>query len=322
MRALPTLRQLRYLVTVSETLHFGQAAERCHVTQSTLSAGIADLEGLLGVVLLERKSRRKVLLTPLGEDIVRRARAILADAEALLDAAQAGAHPLAGELRLGVIPTIGPYTLPRALPAVRRAYPDLRLYLREEQTARILEDLGAGRLDCGVLALPFELGDLEVMPLWKEDVVVALPATHPLAVGSGRVKNDDLARMDLLLLEDGHCLRGHALQACRLGGREDNEAFQATSLSTLVQMVAGGLGVTLLPRSAVPVEVSSGAGVVVREVADADAARTAALVWRPGSPRARDFRLLGEVLRGAAPDGAMPVGAGKTMTTAKKEQTA
>lgn len=307
MRALPTLRQLRYLVTVAETLHFGQAAEQCHVTQSTLSAGIADLEALLGVVLLERKSRRKVLLTPLGEDLVRRARSILADAEALADAAQAGTHPLAGDLRLGVIPTIGPYALPRALPAVRRAYPDLRLYLREEQTARILDDLAAGRLDCGVLALPFDIGDLEIMPLWQEDVVVALPTTHPLAKGSARLTNDDLSKVELLLLEDGHCLRGHALQACRLDGREDNEAFQATSLNTLVQMVANGLGVTLLPRSAVPVEVAAGLGVAVREVEGADAARTAALVWRPGSPRARDFRLLGEVLRSAAPAGTVTV---------------
>ncbi|MFA7431512.1 MAG: hydrogen peroxide-inducible genes activator [Rhodospirillaceae bacterium] len=307
MRALPTLRQLRYLVTVADTLHFGQAAEVCNVTQSTLSAGIADLEALLGIVLLERKSRRKVLLTPLGEDLVRRARSILADAEALLDAAQAGGHPLAGDLRLGVIPTIGPYVLPRALPAVRRAYPDLRMYLREEQTARILDDLSAGRLDCGVLALPFDVGDLEVMPLWQEDIVVVLPTGHPLAQGTGRLSNEDLSRTELLLLEDGHCLRGHALQACRLGGPEENEAFQATSLSTLVQMVASGLGVTLLPRSAVPVEVANGSGVVVREVQGAAAARTAALVWRPGSPRSRDFRLLGEVLRGAAPSGTVPV---------------
>lgn len=314
MRALPTLRQLRYLVTVAETLHFGQAADRCHVTQSTLSAGIADLEDLLGVVLLERRSRRKVLLTPLGEDLVRRAKAILAEAEALLDAAQAGGNPLAGELRLGVIPTIGPYALPRALPAVRRAYPGLRLYLREEQTARILDDLTGGRLDCGLLALPFDVGDLEVMPLWREDVVVALPATHPLAARPGPVEAADLAEVELLMLEDGHCLRGHALQACRLKGPEDNEAFQATSLNTLVQMVASGLGVTLLPRSAVPVEVAAGTGVRVRDIAGASAARVGALVWRPGSPRVRDFRLLGEVLRAAAPSGTVPVEQPETAT--------
>lgn len=302
MKVLPTLRQLRYLVTVAETLHFGRAAEACHVTQSTLSAGIADLEALLGVVLLERKSRRRVLLTPLGEDLVRRARAILADAEALVDVAQAGNNPLAGDLRLGVIPTIGPYALPRALPTVRRAYPDLRLYLREEQTARILEDLSAGRLDAGLLALPFDIGDLAVQELWREDVVVTLPEGHPLA-RRRRVREEDLASAELLLLEDGHCLRGHALQACRLGAPARNEAFQATSLNTLVQMVANGLGVTLLPRSAVPVEVAANTGVVVREVEDARPARTAALVWRPASPRERDFRLLGEALRMTPPAG-------------------
>jgi LysR family hydrogen peroxide-inducible transcriptional activator len=145
------------------------------------------------------------------------------------------------------------------------------------------------------------------MPLWQEDIVVVLPVGHPLTQGTNRLSNEDLSRTELLLLEDGHCLRGHALQACRLGGPETNEAFQATSLSTLVQMVASGLGVTLLPRSAVPVEVANGAGVVVREVQGSAAARTAALVWRPGSPRARDFRLLGEVLRGAAPAGTVTV---------------
>lgn len=304
---LPTLRQLRYLVTVAETLHFGKAAEACHVTQSTLSAGIRDLEDLLGVVLIERTSRRKVVLTPLGEDLVARAREILADAEALVAAARAGAEPLAGDLRLGVIPTIGPYVLPRAIPEVRRAYPDLRLYLREEQTARLLEDLDAGRIDAGLLALPYDIGDLAVRELWQEDVVVALPAGHALARAKA-ISDGALEGADLLMLEDGHCLRGHALQACGLRKPRDNEVFQATSLNTLVQMVASGLGVTLLPRSAVGAEVPSGTGVVVRELENAHPARTIALVWRRANPRARDFHLLADILRTHAPPGVVPVG--------------
>lgn len=306
MRPMPTLRQLRYLVTVAETLHFGQAAERCFVTQSTLSAGVQELESLLGVVLIERNARRRVVMTPLGLDIVSRAHRLLADAEALVDAAHAGNEPLAGDLRLGVIPTIGPYILPRALPAARRAYPDLRLFLREEQTGRLLEDLDAGRIDVGLLALPFDTGDLTTMELWREDVVVALPEGHRLTRKT-TITDNDLGGSDLLMLEDGHCLRGHALQACGLRKPRENEAFQATSLSTLVQMVANGLGITLLPRSAVPVEVGEGNGVVVRELSEAQPARTVALVWRPSSPRGRDFRLLGDMLRATAPPGVTAV---------------
>lgn len=306
MRPLPTLRQLRYLVTVAETLHFGQAAERCFVTQSTLSAGIQELEALLGVVLIERNARRRVVMTPLGLDIVARARRLLADAEALTDAARAGNEPLAGDLRMGVIPTIGPYVLPRALPAARRAYPDLRLFLREEQTSRLLDDLEAGRIDVGLLALPYDTGDLAVMELWREDVVVALPEAHPLTARRS-ISESDLDDADLLMLEDGHCLRDHALQACGLRKPRENEAFQATSLNTLVQMVANGLGITLVPRSAVPVEVGQGSGVVLRELTEKRPARSVALVWRPASPRGRDFALLGDLLRANAPAGVLAV---------------
>ncbi|GAB3116025.1 LysR substrate-binding domain-containing protein [Novispirillum itersonii subsp. nipponicum] len=306
MRPLPTLRQLRYLVTVAETLHFGKAAEKCFVTQSTLSAGIQDLEDLLGVTLIERQSRRKVVITPLGDDIIQRARKLLTDAEALSDAARAGADPLAGDLRLGVIPTIGPYVLPGVMPAARRAYPDLRLFLREEQSARLLSDLDAGRVDAGLLALPYETGDLVVHPLWREDVVALLPQGHPLA-DQPRLYDRDLLGVDLLMLEDGHCLRDHALQACGLRGPRENEAFQATSVRTLVQMVANGLGVTLLPRSALPVEISDGAPVVIRPLDGAVPARTIALVWRRASPRGRDFRLLGDLLIANAPAGMLPL---------------
>ncbi|SOD89845.1 hydrogen peroxide-inducible genes activator [Caenispirillum bisanense] len=305
MKPLPTLRQLRYLVTVAETLHFGRAADSCLVTQSTLSAGIQELENLLRVRLLERRTKRQVVLTPLGEEIVARARRILADAEALVDAAAVAAEPLSGPLRLGVIPTIGPYVLPRALPAVRETYPDLKLFLREDQTARLLEQLSDGRLDVALLALPYATGDLETLPLWDEDVVVAAPADHPFAA-LDRVPEEALAGEDVLMLEDGHCLREHSLQACSLTRRPGaNESFQATSLNTLVQMVGNGLGVTLLPRSAVPVEVGRGAPVVVRELEAARAARTVALCWRPGAARRRDFSLLAALLKRHAPEKAV-----------------
>lgn len=306
MRPLPTLRQLRYLVTVAETLHFGKAADLCFVTQSTLSAGIQELETLLGVTLIERQSRRKVVLTPLGGELVERARAILADSEALVDAAQAGTHPLVGDLRLGVIPTIGPYVLPKVLSIARRSYPNLKLYLREEQTARVLDDLAAGRIDCGLIALPFDTGDLTVRELWREDVVAVIPADHPLAA-KGALGDEDLASAELMMLEDGHCLRDHALQACGLRKPRDNEAFQATSLGTLVQMVGSGLGITLIPRTAIPVEVNHDLPVVVRDLAGFRPARTLAMVWRPANPRGRDFGLLSDMILSNPPAGILPI---------------
>lgn len=302
MRALPSPRQLRYLVTVSQTLHFGQAAERCNVTQSTLSAGIRELETLLGVVLIERQARRRVLITPVGQEIVDRAERVLADTEALVDVAAASARPLSGLLRLGVIPTIGPYLLPGILPTLRQRFPDLRLYLRETLTDDLLTHLSAGRLDVALLAVPFDLRGMDCVPLGEEGVVVALPADHPLAHKTA-ITEADLADAPLLMLEDGHCLRGHALAACHLTGQDRNrsrggtEAFQATSLVMLTQMVAAGLGLTLLPEMAVPREIPENSGVVVRPLADARPARTLALAWRPGAAREADYRLLAEVIR-------------------------
>ncbi|EKV32693.1 Hydrogen peroxidase [Caenispirillum salinarum AK4] len=305
MKTLPTLRQLRYLVSVADHLHFGRAAESCAVTQSTLSAGIQELEALLRVQLLERRTKRQVVVTPLGEEIVARARRLLADAEALMDSAAAAAEPLSGPLRLGVIPTIGPYVLPQALPAVREAYPDLKLFLREDQTARLLDLLAEGRLDVALLALPYDVGEMRTLALWDEDVVVAAPAGHAFAA-LDRVPEDALAAEEVLMLEDGHCLREHSLQACALTRRPaGNESFQATSLNTLVQMVANGLGVTLLPRSAVPVEAGAARGVIVRDLTVSRPARTVALVWRPAAARQRDVALLGRLLQDHAPDGAV-----------------
>ncbi|SDD98682.1 LysR substrate-binding domain-containing protein [Rhodospira trueperi] len=296
MRALPSPRQLRYLVTVAETLHFGQAADRCNVTQSTLSAGIRELETLLGVTLIERQSRRRVVMTPVGHEIVARARHLLMEAETLVDVAAARTKPLSGLLRLGVIPTIGPYLLPAALPALRRQYPDLRLYLHEALTDTLLERLAVGRLDAVLVATPFDLRGMVSLDLGEEDVVAALPADHPLAARD-TVCEADLADETLLMLEDGHCLRDHALSACHLDRGRADTRFQATSVSTLTQMVAAGLGVTLLPRMAVAREVPPKGGVVVRNLAEARPARTLVLAWRPGAAREPDFRLLGELLR-------------------------
>ncbi|GEO80371.1 LysR substrate-binding domain-containing protein [Pararhodospirillum oryzae] len=294
-KALPTLRQLRYLVAVSDTRHFGRAAETCAVTQSTLSAGVQELETLLGVRLIERRSRRQVVFTPLGEDLAQRARALLADAEALVDTAQAGTRPLTGELHLGVIPTIGPYVLPSLIPTVRTAYPDLRLFLREETSASLLARLHAGRLDVALMALPYAIGDLPRLELVSEPVVLALPEGHPLSA-LPEVPLEALSDETLLMLEDGHCLREHAMEACRLTRSRQNEAFQATSLATLARMVAGGVGLTLIPALAVPEEARPGSGITVRPVADTASARTLALLWRPGSPRARDYALLGAAI--------------------------
>ncbi len=296
MKLIPTLRQLHYLVAVADLRHFGRAAESCFVTQSTLSSGIQDLESVLDCQLIERGTRRQVMLTPLGEDIVERARALLRDAEALAEVAESGRRPLAGRLRLGVIPTIGPYFLPRALPEVRDAYPDLKLYLREDQSARLLDGLRAGRLDCAILATPYDLGDLASLPLGEDELLVAIPAAHPLAAAE-TIAPERLESEEMLMLEDGHCLRDHALGACAGHPLRTNEAVQATSLNTLVQMVANGLGLTLIPAMAVPTEAHDGSGVVARHFVAPRPSRGVALVWRASSPRRKEYELLGEVLR-------------------------
>ncbi len=292
---LPRLRQLAYLVALDEHRHFGRAAESCHVTQSTLSAGLQDLESLLGAVLVER-TRRRVMMTPLGEEVAHRARRLLRDAGDIVELAQARAAPLTGPLRLGAIPTVGPFLLPRALPALRRAHPGLKLYLREALTARLLEALGAGDLDAALIALPYPLDNLAQAEIGRDDFVLVCPPDHPLATG-GAVPLDAVARQDLLLLEEGHCLREHALSACRLDPRRHNAAFSGTSLPTLVQMVANGIGVTLLPRLALAAGLLRGTGLVARPLAGGAPPRRLALVWRHSAPRADDFEALAAFLR-------------------------
>lgn len=294
MRPLPTLRQLRYLTALAEHLHFGRAAESCLATQSTLSAGLQELETILGVTLVER-TKRKVMLTPLGEQVVARARVVLRGAEDIADLAAASTEALSGPLRLGVIPTIAPYLLPHALPSLRQRYPALRLFLREDLTARLLDRLATGDLDAALIALPWVSPEIETMHINDDGFMLACPPDHPLALRPD-LSASDLIGQDLLLLEEGHCLRDHALSACHLPGPAKGEGVLGTSLATLVQMVANGLGVTLLPEMAVKSGVLAGTGVVTRPLRDAGS-RGIGLAWRPSSPRKAEFRLLGEALK-------------------------
>jgi LysR family hydrogen peroxide-inducible transcriptional activator len=290
---LPSLRHLRYFVSLADELHFGRAAERCNVTQSTLSKGLQELEGALGASLAER-TKRRVILTPLGREIAERGRRLLREAEALVDAARASAATLAGELRLGVIPTVGPYLLPRALPLLRRSFPDLRLYLREDLTESLLQGLDDGRLDAAIVALPFPIGDLGRADLFDDGYVLACARGHPLA-NLPQATGEDLAGRPMMLLERGHCLQRHALSA--FGGSEISEdrSFAATSLPTLVAMVEEGLGITLLPELAVEAGIAEGLEIAIVP-APAAAPRKVALVWRRSSSRERDFRLLADAL--------------------------
>ncbi|MDO8607108.1 MAG: hydrogen peroxide-inducible genes activator [Phaeospirillum sp.] len=290
---LPTLRQLRYLVALAEHRHFGRAAEACLATQSTLSAGLQELEALLGAALVER-TKRKVLMTPLGEAVVARACDVLRGAEDIADLVRAAGQPLAGPLRLGVIPTIAPFLLPKVLPELRRRYPDLRLVLREDLTARLLDRLAAAELDAALLALPYDAPDMEMMTLVEDPFVLACPPGHPLAA-KAQVSGADLVGADLLLLEEGHCLRDHALAACSLPPPSRGEDILGTSLGTLVQMVASGLGVTLLPVLAVEGGVLRGTDLVTRPLAGGGT-RVLGLAWRRSSARKAEFKLLGRAL--------------------------
>lgn len=288
----PSIRQLEYLVAVAETLHFRKAAQNCAVTQPALSAQIQGLEQLLGIQLFER-NRRRVLLTKAGREAVARARRVLDDCDALAEAARSASEPLASELRMGVIPTVAPYLLPRVLPCLRENHPKLRLFLREEFTHDLVDRLNSGELDCLLLALPVSGGDFEHQLLFHDAFWLALPHGHAL-LAREHVRYDDLKDQEVLLLEDGHCLRDQALAICNRGGANESMRVRATSLGTLTQMVSGGLGVTLLPELAVAVEAREGSGVELRPFAEPVPQREIGLVWRRGSARALEFRQLGE----------------------------
>jgi len=293
---LPTLKQLQYLVALRDHGHFGRAAEACFVTQSTLSAGIRELESLIGITLVER-TRRVVRFTPLGEKIAQKAQRILRESEELADMARAAGKPLTGELRMGVIPTIAPFLLPTLLPKIRREWPDLKLYLREETSQAACDSLHRGGLDCVLLALPYACGDVEAAELFEDRLLVAFPPGQPEPPATVTAAGID--EHQLLLLEDGHCLKDHALAACNRPELRAEASMLGTSLHTLVQMVDNGLGTTLVPEMAVKAGLLQGTGVIARPLEADHPARRIALVWRRASPREKEFRLLAEALKSA-----------------------
>lgn len=292
---LPTLKQLQYLVALAAHGHFGRAAESCHVTQSTLSAGIRELETLLGQTLVER-TRRVVRFTPLGLAIAERAHRVLREAEELAELASSAAQPLTGDVRMAVIPTIAPFLLPRILPHLRRERPQLRLFLREEPSAQACESLRHGQVDCALIALPYACGDNDQALLFDDPLVMAFPGDESADLPP-LVSADMLDPVRLLLLEDGHCLKDHALAACNRPDLRSGARMLATSLHTLVQMVDNGLGVTMLPRLAIDAGILDHTAIDTRPLASDHDWRTIALVWRKNSPRGPEFMMLAEDLK-------------------------
>lgn len=293
----PTLKQLKYLSAVAEYLHFGKAAKACHVSQSTLSAGILELEDILGVSLVERNNRQ-VILSGLGREIVDRGRGVLTDIEDLVAVCEASSEPFSGKMRLGVIPTIAPFILPGLLKRMRRIHPQFQLFIREDLSGHLLDSLHHGELDVLLLALPYPAENVETMHLFDDEFLFACPRDHSLAKAE-HLRTADLQQQELLLLEDGHCLRDHALEACKLSDSELSIPYQATSLNTIVQMVANGIGVTLLPQMALDAKILSGTGVHTRLFHEHNVARSIGLMWRHKSPRRDEFTLLGEFIAGA-----------------------
>ncbi|KTW18492.1 hydrogen peroxide-inducible genes activator [Sphingomonas sanguinis] len=295
---LPTLKQLQYLVALQDHGHFGRAADACFVTQSTLSAGLRELETLIGVTLVER-TRRVVRFTPLGERIADKARRVLREADELGDMARAAGRPLSGEMRMSVIPTIAPFMLPRILPRLRRDYPDLKLFLREEPSGPACERLHNGRTDCVLLALPFACGEVTAELLFDDRLFVAFPTDDdnapPAAIPAAAIDENRL-----LLLEDGHCLKDHALAACNRPELRAEATMLGTSLHTIVQMVDNGLGMTMLPEMALRAGILENTNITARPLDAENAMRKIALVWRRASPREKDFRLLAQVFAEAA----------------------
>jgi LysR family hydrogen peroxide-inducible transcriptional activator len=297
---LPTLRQLQYLRLLAEHGSFSRAADAAHVTQPTLSAGIQELERALEAPVVDR-ARSGVILTAVGEEVVRRGNDILARTEDLVQAAHAAGQPLTGRFRLGVIPTIAPFLLPRALPLLRDRFPKLKLFLREDLTHRLIEGLKSGALDAALIALPYDTTGLETAPVSEDELLAMAPANHPLTARA-TVSPDELQDNGLILLEDGHCLREQALSVCGLhaprGG--DEGGFAATSLYTLVQMVGSGLGVSLLPAMAVEAGLAEDAPVAIRPIDFGKPSRRIVVAWRAGSSRGVEGRLLADTLRPAA----------------------
>ncbi|MGN6519787.1 MAG: DNA-binding transcriptional regulator OxyR [Dokdonella sp.] len=289
------VRDLRYLVSLAEHRHFGRAAEASFVSQPTLSTQIRKLEEELGVALVER-TPRKVLLTEVGREIAQRAREVLNEVEQIRAIARRTLDPESGTVRLGIFPTLGPYLLPHVVPRIRARFPRLELLLTEEKTEVVLRLLREGRLDAGILALPIHDDQLHQEFLFEEDFVLAVPEAHPLATHAS-LKLDELADQNLLLLEDGHCLRDQALEVCHLAGASERSGFRATSLETLRQMVAAGVGITLLPNLAVQPPIAPSANVHLVPFRGDPPSRRIAMVWRKSSALGAFLKQLAGVIR-------------------------
>ncbi|GLW11861.1 hydrogen peroxide-inducible protein [Microtetraspora sp. NBRC 13810] len=302
----PTLSQLRSFLAVADHLHFREAAATLRMSQPALSGAVAALEETLQTRLLERTTR-KVLLTPEGDRVAVHATRVLQALDDLMDEVARSREPFSGRAHLGVIPTVAPYLLPVLLPMVAGRFPRLRLTVHEDKTETVLADLREGRLDLALLALPADAAGLVEDPLYDEDFLLAVPAGHPLAGGAGPLGREVLKGLDIVLLNQGHCLREQVIDVCREVGARATEATYATSLPTLVQLVAGGLGVTLLPASAVPAETGKGAGPAIRRFGPPAPRRTIGLAYRASSPRSGEYAVLAAAARSAVRDRRLPV---------------
>ncbi len=300
------LRALQYLIALADVRHFSRAAERCHVSQPTLSTQIRKLEDELEVQLVERHPRQ-VMLTPVGEEIVARARTLLGEMEAIRAIARRSRDPHSGTVRIGIFPTLAPYFLPHVIPKIRQAFPRLALRLYEEKTEDVIRMLGEGKLDAGLLALPLSEEWLESRTLFEEPFVLAVPESHPLAARK-EVRMEDLADQELLLLEDGHCLRDQALEVCQLTGAHEQLDFHATSMETLRHMVAANTGITLMPTLSVKPPLANTDNLVTRPFREPGPKRTIAMVWRKSSALADFLEELAEIFAAIDPELLAPPG--------------
>ncbi len=294
------LRAFQYFVKLSDLRHFSKAAEACFVSQPTLSTQIRKLEDELGVQLVER-SPRKIMLTPVGQEIAERARLVLSDVDQIRAVARRAGDPADGNLRLGLFPTLAPYLLPHVIPTIRKRYPNLKLQLAEEKTEDILKMLQQGELDAALLALPINDDGLDMEILFEEPFVLAVPDTHPLGA-KDRITLDDLNGSELLLLDDGHCLREHALEVCALAGAHERVDFHATSMETLRQMVAANVGITLMPLLSVKPPIAQTSNLTTRRFASPAPSRTIAMVWRNSSALSDFLCELAACFRDLPPD--------------------
>ena len=290
---LPTIKQLRYLVALSETEHFGRAAEACFVSQPTFSIAIKELESILKVQLFDR-TNKSVTITTIGKRIIQQAQLCLRDAEGLLEIAQDYQSPLTGMLKMGVIPTVAPFLLPKVLPAIRKNFPNLELYFKEDQSENIYHQLMSGQLDILLLALPYEMKNTEQLVLFQDKFMLASKTKSKL-VDPDNYKFSQLDSESILLLEEGHCLRDHALSACKLRKPEKISRFSATSLFTLVQMVESDLGITFLPEMARGSALLRGTKIKLTELQE-NSYREIGLVWRKGSARSEEFKELAKYI--------------------------